>query len=89
MIIEGLNGKIIQGLKITAADADCLGREAIRVLEELRELVVDIDGFADIDLGDISEKILTTLQVAESLQEAILRWRSSLESAPTAVPASP
>jgi hypothetical protein len=78
---------ITEVLKEIAVEADSLGREAMRVLEELRELVLDIDGCPGVELEDIPEKWEAALQTVESLHEAILRWRTRLESAPTPVPA--
>jgi hypothetical protein len=73
-------------LKDVARQADELCREALCVLEELHDLLIDVEE------GDISEDLLeevkATFQDVEAMSGAIGRWRSRLnEPAPASAPA--
>jgi hypothetical protein len=73
-------------LKDVARQADQLSREALCVLEELHDLLIDIEE-GDID-EDLVEEVKATFQDVEALAGAIGRWRLRLkEPAPTSVPA--
>jgi hypothetical protein len=63
-------------LKDVARQADQLSREALCLIEELHDLLIDIEE-GDIDEG-LLEEVKATFQDVEAMSGAIGRWRSSL-----------
>jgi hypothetical protein len=63
-------------LKDVARQADQLSREALCLIEELHDLLIDVE---EGDIGeDLLEEVKATFQDVEAMCGAVGRWRSSL-----------